>query len=105
MYNDEVESSIAILEAEAKEKMLNDVFGFAVILLGILLGSLLLCYHLSRYFKRQLDIFLIFFHNMEKGGMAIATDQLFLREFEELGLSANKMLDLRQRAEAEVRGA
>ena len=83
--------------------MLEGAFGFAVLLFGILLGSLILCYYLSRYFKRQLDIFLSFFHNMETGGRAIATEQLFLREFEELGKSANKMLTMRQRAEAELR--
>ena len=103
VYNDEVESTIAIHEAEARQKMLTDVFSLALILFGILLVSLFLCYYLSHYFKRQLDIFLLFFHNMEKGGVAIATKQLFLREFEELGKSANKMLDTRQRAEAELR--
>ena len=103
VYNDEIESTIATQEAEVKRKMLGGAFGFAVILFGILLASLILCYHLSRYFKRQLDIFLSFFHNMETGGTAIATEQLFLREFEELGKSANKMLTMRQRAEAELR--
>ncbi len=103
VYADEVESIIAARELEMKQKMLNGAFGLGFILLAILFGSLALSYCLSRYFKRQLDLFLLFFKDMEEGGRPVATERLLLSELHELGASANSMLEERQRTEKELR--
>jgi PAS domain S-box-containing protein len=103
VYADEVESVIAEKEAEGRRRMMASAVGLGLVLLVMLMASLVICFCLSRYFKRQLDLFLSFFQNMEKGGTPIATEHLFVSELHELGASANTMLEKRRRAEMQLR--
>jgi len=99
IYTDEIDTMIAAREAELRQKVWNNGFFFAALLLGLLCCALLFSYFLTRYLKRQFDVFLSFFKNMETGGTPISSDRIFLREFALLGGSVNAMLAKRRQAE------
>jgi two-component system, cell cycle sensor histidine kinase and response regulator CckA len=103
VYVDDIEPVIAAMETAAKREMWKDFYRLGFALAMILAVAQLICYRLSKYFKRQLDLFLHFFKEAETGGKPIATEQTFLREFQLLGQSANRMLEERTKAEEDLR--
>jgi PAS domain S-box-containing protein len=103
IYVDDIEPVIAGMDAATKKEMRQDLYGLAFTLAAILLTALLICFRLSHYFKRQIDVFLNFFKEAETGGRLIATEQVFLSEFHILGQSANRMLNERRKAEDDLR--
>jgi len=99
VYTDDIEPVIAAMEAAAKRQMWNDLYHLGFTLTVILVTALSICFCLSHYFKRQLDLFFRFFKEAATGGKPIAVEQIFLREFQLLGQSANRMLEEREKAE------
>ena len=79
---DEIEPTIAAMNAAAKREMRKDLFRLGIILAVILVIALSICFRFSRYFKRQLDLFFNFFKEAESGGKPIAAEQIFLSEFQ-----------------------
>ena len=98
VYADEIEPVITAIDAAAKREMRKDLYRLGFTLAVILVIALSICFRLSHYFKRQLDLFLHFFKASENGGKPIAAEQIFLREFRFLGQSANRMLAEREKA-------
>ncbi len=103
VYLDDIEPVITAMETTAKRQMQKDIYRLGFALAAILAAALLICYHLSHYFKRQLDLFFHFFKEAETGGKPIATEQIFFSEFQLLGQSANRMLVERKKAEDRLR--
>ncbi len=103
VYLDDIEPVITAMETNAKRQMQKDIYRLGFALAAILAAALLICYHLSHYFKRQLDLFFHFFKEAETGGKPIATEQIFFSEFQLLGQSANRMLVERKKAEDRLR--
>ena len=99
VYTDDIEPVIKAMETKAKMEMRKDFYRLGLILTVILVTALSICFRLSHYFKRQLDLFLHFFKDAETVGRPIATEQIFLSEFRLLGQSANRMLAERIKAE------
>src|SRR5208337_667373 len=98
VYVDEIEPVITAMDAAAKRGMRKDLYRLGFTLAVILVIALSICFRLSHYFKRQLDLFLHFFKDAESGGKPIDTEQIFSREFQLLGESANRMLVEREKA-------
>jgi PAS domain S-box-containing protein len=103
VYVDDIEPVITAMETTAKREMQKDIYHLGFALTATLVAALLICYRLSHYLKRQLDLFLHFFKEADTGGKPIATEQIFLREFQLLGQSANRMLEERKKAEEGLR--
>jgi signal transduction histidine kinase/ActR/RegA family two-component response regulator len=108
VYTDDIEPVITAMDAATRKETRKDLYRLGLTLTVILLTGLSICFRLSHYFKRELDLFLHFFKEAATGGKPIATEQIFLREFQLLGQSANRMLEERQKAaddfkESEVR--
>ncbi|MHC1728148.1 MAG: cache domain-containing protein [Syntrophobacteraceae bacterium] len=99
VYTDDIEPVIAAMHASAKKEMRNDFYRLALTLAVILVAALSICFRLSHYFKRQLDLFLHFFKDAETGGKPIDAEQIFSNEFRLLGQSANRMLEERRKVE------
>ena len=92
VYTDEIEPVITAMDAAAKKGMRKDLYRLGFTLAVVLVIALSICFRLSHYFKRQLDLFLHFFKDAKSGGKRIDVDQIFSREFQILGDSANRML-------------
>ncbi len=105
VYVDDIEPVITAMETTAKRQMQKDLYRLGFALTAILAAALLIGFHLSHYFKRQLVLFFHFFKEAETGGKPIATEQIFLSEFQHLGQSANRMLVERKKAEERLRGS
>ncbi len=103
VYLDDIEPVITAMETTAKRQMQKDIYRLGFALAAILAAALLICYSLSHYLKRQLDLFFHFFKEAETGGKPIATEQMFFSEFQLLGQSANRMLVERKKAEDSLR--
>ena len=103
VYLDDIEPAITAMEITAKRQMQKDIYRLGLALAAILAAALSICYILSHYFKRQLDLFFRFFKEAQTGGKPIATEQIFFSEFQLLGQSANRMLVERKKAEDSLR--
>ncbi len=103
VYADEIEPVIAAMDAEAKKGMRQDFYRLCLTLAIILAAALSICFRLSHYFKKQLDLFYHFFKDAETGGHPIDTERIFSNELRVLGQSANSMLEKRRQAEEDLK--
>ena len=105
VYADDIEPVIESREAEVRKEVWKDLSGLGISLVCILIAAQLICFRLSRYFKRQIDQFLLFFSEAETGGKPMVVEEIFSLEFRLMGTSANRMLEKRQKAEEDLRAS
>ncbi len=105
IYVDDIEPVIKAMDAAAGKVMRQDLRRLGFTLAAILSAAMLVCLLLSHYFKRQVDLFFHFFRVAQAGGKPIATEQIFLREFQLLGQLANGVFDERRKAEEGLRAS
>lgn len=96
---DEIESVIAGKRGTLKNKITKDILKILVLLISILALVLVVARYFSNRTKKSFDLFSTFFSRATTESVKIDPKNLPFVEFEDLGHSANRMIDERAKAE------
>ena len=104
IYIDDIEEAIRKEENLMKERIRLNI----IKLIGIFLFVSLLAFWMARQIasktRTAFEHFSVFFRSAEHSSMEIDTSDLGFREFEEIAISANRMIERRRQAQKEMQG-
>ncbi len=99
VYVDSIEDEIASQEEALKKAIYQISIQIIVVLCIVLLFSYLLIWLFARKIRNNFDLFTEFFKKSAFEQLTIPQEKVSFREFENLALSANQMVEARQNAE------
>jgi PAS domain S-box-containing protein len=99
VYIDEAEAMIAQKRNALTARVWNGIFNVAVLMTLLFLFFYFIARRYSENVRKSFDIFSVFFENAATNAVRIDPDRLPFMEFKSLAISANHMVDNRNRAE------
>ena len=102
VYLDEIDAIIASKREKLQKTNQDRVFGIAVLLLLSLLITYLISLQLTKRLDRTLMVFTDFFEKASQDSVTINLDKIDVKEFHELAVHANSMIETRLHTEHEL---
>ena len=102
-YVDEIDKVIAEKRMLLIRKVKNDIFKIGLVFILLLIFLIIIAKYFSTKIKKSFEVFTQFFKKSEIESVPINIDKLHFPEFKTLSLSANHMIELREKAEEELK--
>lgn len=100
---DKLEASIAMQRAALQDRVHERIAYFVLTALALVIAATLVARRLALNTQRGLQSFAAFFADASKYSSSIDVEQLPFREFEQLALDANRMIEQREQIESALR--
>ncbi|PTN07603.1 cache domain-containing protein [Mangrovibacterium marinum] len=96
-YIDELESELRLQNMELKSGVVRNIVQVVLLVLLVVLAELYLLYRFRLHFKQDFDMFKHFFQRGKGSYEMISVEKIHFREFAEMGVVANEMIEERRR--------